>query len=482
MPQENQPPLPAPAPPVTAAQSAGDSTPRGAYNVGGPAGGAPKMTMLSKLLGHAEGHAAGATGSQNGSSSRAQPLEGQSGNAFTKLFGAVSATPKGPGAPVSLSKLLGPKPIFAQKAYAEAAAKKKRTAKILLDIAVVAALVTYGFFQSQLHPNFTLLINQIGPNVRMNFDRSNEELEAIQTDINVVRFKKTRVLLDEVNADIDSFLSNTAIAKSDLSTPSEKSIAQDELQILGSNIKNALKEVQTMFAKPLGIDTYSLLRVTPEERDARFQVKLVAAINEEKDALAKQANPDLEQLRIFDNVRRLVENKSFRDTVIMQDLGKITETDFAAMLQKIREQATDELSSIVKIRSKRPRWTTVIAQIHDVALRADPLYGKGFFKVQGGLLFSSYRFDAATKRISITGLSKQSDSLIFSQIANLVENIDRSPYFKDIDFRSFSKSRDEGGNFSSSINLEFSLEKDSQDDSIELKTAPSGDPIVQAPT
>ena len=61
---------------------------------------------------------------------------------------------------------------------------------------------------------------------------------------------------------------------------------------------------------------------------------------------------------------------------------------------------------------------------------------------------------------------KTSDSKTFSFIAKLIDSIEKSPKFKDIDFRSFAKTRDESGDFSSGINLDFALQKgaDPRDD------------------
>ena len=87
-------------------------------------------------------------------------------------------------------------------------------------------------------------------------------------------------------------------------------------------------------------------------------------------------------------------------------------------------------------------------------------------------MFSSYKFDSETGRISMSGATKTSDSKTFSFIAKLIESVERSPKFKDIDFRSFTKSKDEKGDFSSSINLDFSIQEgsDPRDDVDSLLT------------
>lgn len=372
-----------------------------------------------------------------------------------------------------LSALLGPKPQFNPLQQEKAEQKHLKTAKIIFKLALASAILTYGFFYTQLNLNFTFFTEQLGPNTAIEFERSNSELQKTQTDLNLVRFRTARLWLDEVNSNIDAFQRQTAIANSEFSTNAQKQEALAELQVLGATIKNALTEVQKIFAKPLGIDIYSTHPISPQQREEIFTSLLAEELLQQRSALAGEIQPNGEEIRIIDNVLRLVENKRFRNAVLSQDLAKISEEDFSGMLASIREEATDELSAIDKIRRSRVNWSEIIQDIHAVTQKADLYYGQGLFKTVGGFLFNSYRFDAAEGRVSISGITKTADSKTFSFIAKLVDTIEKSPKFKDIDFRSFSKNRDETGDYSSSINLEFTLqprgEADSRDDIFQSK-------------
>lgn len=363
-----------------------------------------------------------------------------------------------PAAP-SLSALLGPKPVFSARVMEEKEARRRKFAKTLFFLAVLASLGVYGFFESQLNPNFTLLNDQLGPNVAVRFEASNSELKDKQTELNLINYRYARLLLDEANSQIDPFQRQTAIFNSPFSTNTQKQNAEVQLQILGAGIKKTLGDVQKNLSKPLGIDTFTQKPITPEEREAEFEKLLKEKLNKEKTALNADQKPNLSEIRLIENVSRLVENKSFRQTLLAQDLGKISEEAFSGMLTKIREQGSDELSAIDKVKAQRINWGEVIADVHAVTTKADPYYGQGLFKTVGGFLFSSYRFDAKSGRISVSGLTKRSDSKTFSVIAELVDAIEKSSKFKDIDFRSFSKSKDESGDYSSSVNLEFALQK-----------------------
>lgn len=377
---------------------------------------------------------------------------------------ALLGAPPPPPAP-TLSALLGPKPVFSARALEDVEAHRKKTAKTVFFLSALILLGTYGFFRSQLNPDFTWLNDQLGPNVAARFESSNSELKAKQTERNLINYRMARLLLDEVNSQIDPFQRQTAIKNSSLSTVAQKQNAELELQIIGASIKKTLGDAQKILALPLGIDIYTREPITPEAREAEFENLLKAQLSKERAALNADGKPNTVEIRLIENVLRLSENKSFRSTLLAQDLGKILEEAFSGMLAKIREEGSDELSAIDKVKAKRLDWGSVISDVHAVTTKADPYYGQGLFKTVGGFLFSSYRFDAKSGRISISGLTKRSDSKVFSAIAELVDAIEKSPKFKDIEFRSFSKSKDDSGDYSSSVNLEFTLQtgKDPRD-------------------
>jgi len=157
----------------------------------------------------------------------------------------------------------------------------------------------------------------------------------------------------------------------------------------------------------------------------------------------------------------------------VQNVKDMSHEDLAALLRRIRQEGTDELASIEKIMSNRLDWGAIIKDIHNVVSQADRFYGQGLFKTVGGFVFSSYRFDSTTGRIAISGLTRTSGSNTFSFIAKLIDSIEKSPKFKDIDYRSFSKTRDENGDFSSGINLEFTIQTGQDTRSKETCLCPS---------
>lgn len=425
------------------------ANPPEAYNLNASGAAKGKTSFLEKLIASSSG------GAKAG------------GNVFTKLFGKgskLSAAPQTavpmPQTAPSLSALLGPKPQFSARAFEEAESSRRKTAKTLFQFSLLVGVAVFAYFYSQLDPNFTWFTDQLGPNAAVSFESTNNEIQAQQTELNVFRYRMARLWLDEVNWKIDGFQEQRAIATplSGAETKSKRASAEKEFLNLKDNIKKDLAEAKKILGSPLGIDTFSLKPITTEERETTYEQFLREKLSSQKSALFREKEPNQAEIMLLDNVMRLIENKPFKNLIVSADLEKISDDNLAVLLAKIREEGTDELSSINRIRSKRLDWGAVLADIYNVTRKADQYYGQGYFNTVGGFMFSTYRFDSETGRISMNGVTKTSDSKTFSFIAKLIESIERSPKFKDIDFRSFSKSKDEKGDFSSSISLDFLIQ------------------------
>lgn len=404
-------------------------------------------------------------------------------NQFTKLFGAQDEF--APADAASISQLLGPKPVFVQKTYIEQEQKRRKAAKNVFTLSVIMALAVYGFFYSQLNADFTYL----GQNAASEFESSNALLERKQTELNNLRYRKAVMFLDDTNGEISSYQIHKDIINSQRSSAAEKEQAQTALEETGERIKVMLAQVQAILNESMGVDVYSPEPVAPDEREAYFEQLLRDSLVQTRAAASGSDSRNREMLRIIDNVIRFIDNRSFRDTLRMQDLGKMAAGDqeFDVLLARIRAQGTDELALINKVQTARLDWTSVINNIHEAVIgNVDNVYGRGFFQENGGFLFNSYGFDAKTRRISISGVTKTPNTKTFTGISNLLEAIKCSPHFKDIDFRSFAKSKDEGGFYSSSVNLEFALQDESETEQCDRNpraNSPSAtNPAIDEPT
>ncbi|PJC36753.1 hypothetical protein CO046_03975 [Candidatus Peregrinibacteria bacterium CG_4_9_14_0_2_um_filter_53_11] len=391
---------------------------------------------------------------------------------FSSSGGEQPSSPKKIDGTASISQLLGPKPLFDKVAEETERRSKHRHARLFFGTSVALGLLVYGFFFTQLDPDFTLLNSQLGPNTALRFDQTTVETQKIQTDINLVRYRQARLWLDELNLRIDPLIASHRTTQLAGQVESTRRAAADELGTQAQEVKTILLAVQKIFNQPLGVDTFSLEPVLPQDREAQYTALALAELDRQKSSFGGDVKQSSEDVRGIDAVRSLLANRTFRFLIRGQDINALTDEQLVELLKEIRAQGTDALSSIEQIKKQRIDWSSVITSIHDVVRVADRHYGQGLFKTIGGFVFSSYRFDSKTGRISLSGLTRTSDSKTFSFIATLIDSIEKSPQFKDIDFRSFSKSRDQSGDFSAGLNLEFTLQKEPDPrDSLDLPPA-----------
>lgn len=370
---------------------------------------------------------------QSDSQAKPSPSNGNSTGILAQLLAQANETKV---APTVVFPFLDDSQSFVDSSV-EKEMTKRKIGKALIVFALLVVVATVAFFYSQLNPNFTLLNDLTGPNISSRFEASNLELKDRQTKINMLNFRAVRLLLDEVNSGIDASV---------------------------DNFKLTLGSVQKILSQKLGIDFYSNKPVSIEERETLFESLLITQITKERTALLNDKQPNIAQVRIYDNMLRLVQNKALRNKISSADFGKISQEDLDSLLTAIRNDGTDELASINRIRSKRIDWAKIIQDIHAVTSKADPHYGQGLFKTVGGFQYSSYRFNSDNGHISISGVTKWADNKLFSLIMELIDNINQSPKFKNASFPSMAKNQDENGDFSSSVNLEFELQSSDETD------------------
>ena len=82
-----------------------------------------------------------------------------------------------------------------------------------------------------------------------------------------------RLWLDEVNWKIDAFQEQRAIATplSGAAGGGKRAAAEKEFVALKNDIKKDLSEAKKILSAPIGIDTFSLRPISPEEREESYE-------------------------------------------------------------------------------------------------------------------------------------------------------------------------------------------------------------------
>ncbi len=360
----------------------------------------------------------------------------------------------------SIADLLGPKPEFNPALIEEKERKNEKRARVAFYSSVVFAVFVAGFFIANLTPDLFIYTDTFGANSAQKFEQSNSEVKKNQTDTNIIQYRVARLWFDVMNSNIDPFTKAVLTSKT-AKTLTEQTAAQADIDKISGDVRNSLLAMQKIFSQDLGIDTYTVMPVSREEREAEFATLLKSSLTDQQQSLhgsAKDKKGSNDE-RAIDTVLKLVGNKKVRALVRGSNPKTMTNDELVKLLADIRTEGIDEFAQVEKLKQQRIDWEDLINSIHAVVQSADPHYGHGLFKTVGGFMFSNYSFDQKTGRITISGITRTADSSTFSFIATLIDAIEKSPKFKDIDFRSFNKTRDESGDFSAGVNLEFSIEK-----------------------
>lgn len=294
------------------------------------------------------------------------------------------------------------------------------------------AVLAFAFFYIQLHPTPAIF----GPNVTQRHMEIQKEKTNAEADVLVTRALTTRILLDEISVEIDNYFSSPNANKAK------------------TNIQKLLSDVKTLMPGALNDNVEeSMLEILRAKRQA------IHGAAEEGEGGKSEG-----EAQSIQNTIRLVQNNPLQHLVRNFD-PENPEPDmtFDDMLKKLREFDQNELSIIAKLQEERIKWSEIITEIENITREVDNVFDEGLFEQIGGIVYSGYSFDALSGRISVTGRTKTMDSRTFTMIANLIDAFEKSPKFKNVDKRSFAKSRGDDG-FLATLKLDFELQ--SSDDAL----------------
>ena len=303
--------------------------------------------------------------------------------------------------------------------------RELKISKWSLGGAIGLAVLTFAFFYIQLHPTLPIF----GPNITQRHEEVKKETANVRADVLVTRALTARILLDEVSVETDNYFSS-----------SKASNAKTKIQQL-------LAEAQTLMPDSIDDDVEeNMLEILRAKKQA------VHGAAEDED------NKKPEEAQSIQNTIRMVQNNALKSLIRnFNPQNPEPEISFDDMLQQLRESDQNELSIIAKLQGQRVKWREIIAEIEKITKDVDHVFDEGLFEQIGGIVYSGYSFDAANGKISVTGRTKTMDSRTFTLIANLIDAFEKSPKFKNVDKRSFSKSKGDDG-FSTTLKLDFELE------------------------
>lgn len=345
--------------------------------------------------------------------------------------------------------ILGPIPELEKKIVGAFDPTKRnlKLVKMLFISVIVIALLSIGFFFSELNPQFDLFSSIRGPNTAQELQNSNQEIVTLQTSINQQNYLLMAFYLQEL-----SYLSDT-YAKA-----RKGGVANDALSDLQNRILMAYENGNAKFNEPIKVGNI------PEED---FMNALKNELRDEIKLLKKEelTDPIVQDITNYSTALQLVTNKNLKKffSTNADDIRNELERDDTKLFeltQEALEILSNDFSSVNILKQNRIKWSSIIEEIETISKNEDSLYNSGFFEELGGLRYSAFDFDTDNNRVILTGTAKKDDGTTFTLIANLIDSLEQSPMFKQVENRSYPKSGDENQGYTSSFRIELYLDNE----------------------
>jgi len=346
-------------------------------------------------------------------------------------------------------KILGPIPELEKKIVGAFDPTKRnlKIAKFVFYVIMAIALLSTGFFFAELNPEFDLLSGVRGSNAAQKLDNTNQNILTVQTSINQKNYLLMAFYLQEL-----SYLSDTYARARTGSTP------QDELVTLQEQIVTAYENAQTKYREPIKAGNL--------EED-EFKIALSNELKKEIKVLEKEtlsANI-LQEIATYSAALQLINNRNLSSFFskntddIKLDLPQ-DDSKLLALTKESLAMLKNDFSNISVLKENRIRWGIIIDEIEKITKSIDTLYNTGFFDELGGIKYSAFDFDADSNQIVLIGHAKRDDGTTFTLIANLIDALEQSLLFSDVDNRAFPKTGTEEQGYTSSFRIELNLEED----------------------
>ncbi|HCW32136.1 MAG: hypothetical protein UT55_C0031G0004 [Candidatus Peregrinibacteria bacterium GW2011_GWE2_39_6] len=352
-------------------------------------------------------------------------------------------------------KILGPKPKTSSGL--DISHEKFPLGNYLFKMSILILIVTFGFFYTQLNPDFQLL----GQNPIQRLNTFEEGLKTDQTDINFYNFMIAKFALDDFAISADNYLIKISQYESAYTPDNIRNDLEEDLTLLQADMKKSLTLVKdklshTTYPKALAFKT----EISTLENE--YSLALKGEINKRQQTLNSSKDPDTEiQQKNLESALALINAKDFQTEIKGLDLNKDLETSIVQHLfQGSTQISKNEFSTILSIKSERIHWSNILDELNRVTQEVDPLYGSG---IKSNITYSTLTVNASDQTINLKGLTNTDDTKNFSLISDLVDKLEHSTMFMNVNDRSFNKIENTDKGFSASFNISLNLQYEADD-------------------
>ncbi|MBT5016056.1 hypothetical protein HN748_04320 [Candidatus Peregrinibacteria bacterium] len=349
-------------------------------------------------------------------------------------------------------QILGPKPKTS--AGLDVRSSHFNFGSFLFKFSIILGLLIFGFFYTQLSPTFEFL----GKNPAQELAVYQSSFEAEQTSVNFYNLLMTKFALDDFTSAADSYLVKLSQYESDNTASSDLDSLEEGLTDLQDDMHAALGTAQEKLRQPIYPVELLSGGVSVIDLEATYTSLLKTKISEEKqDLRGLEDEESFQESNNLDGALALLNATALLREVKAVDLEEdLANETVESLFEQTTEISKDQTSTILAIRNGRVDWEVVLDEVESVTKKIDPLFGSG---ISSNIEYSNMSFSLTSGKASLRGDTRTDDTLNFSLISDLVDQLELSTYFSDVTTRSFSKSEGSEDDFSASFSLELILQE-----------------------
>ncbi len=331
--------------------------------------------------------------------------------------------------------------------------------KIFFVFILVAGITSITFFSSQLTSSLDFVTSKIGlTNVSKELSSSNSQIIKLQTEMNVQKILQVKAHLDELSYYGDSFVQNYDVLHSQTANPEDVEKAENEMVY----VKPILREAYFGALENYASKYAAAILTTDESNDAQmeqmFRQKLITELQNKANQFNNNSDPEARrEYKNYMHAINLVGNAQLYNLLAAADFDDMDDNDLYKFIKQVNNLTVNDLSIIQQIKTNRIRWSDIMNEIDLRTIAVDKYYNSGSYELLGGIRYTSYDIDSEQQKITIVGETKLFDTINFTMISDLIDELNRSKLFDNAEMRSFTKSGSLETGYTANLRLSLDL-------------------------
>jgi hypothetical protein len=379
--------------------------------------------------------------------------------------------------PPKVKPILGYAPTLQKSIEESKIIDQKRNLRLAQTVFLLVVFTFLGmaaYFYSELSPKFDLF----GPNTTARITDINQNLKSSQTTINKYKFLAAQLDLSAFSLVADEYLDKTAQMAGN---SANASVLLPKVDELADELASIFERIKENLSPDIAMKTYRTRaeqKITDQELKAEYDMALRAAFQDDRKKIvaAKIVSDSNEQnLRLIDNALKLVGNDKLLRTInavsvdsfranlkeYAQTLDGEKRKEIQTTMESILASTKSDIATIGAVKAGRTEWSWIIDRIEQVTAVVDPNFNSGLFEITGKeIVYTGYEFEASSNKIVLSGTTKTNDANNFTVISDLIDQLEESPFFQNVDMRSFTKSGSIEQGYTANFKIDLRLELD----------------------